>query len=283
MSKAELVVEDDGVGRAEGAPAKGTGLGTRIVTAMAHSLGGTIEYEQRSPGMLARVMFAAADVGHSAGAVDARDQTWNGPAPSTTRWATGGRGEQCADFRRDGACQVRLTLAARWRWFARRSSPWRRTDRRGSPRRRCLPPFNPDAPACTPSPGSDQVAGLRAGERPGLPRGRQPRPVALAAKDRGLDYQRALADSDAAKAKQQMQTFLDAKVGALVATSSDPAALRASLLQAIWAGRLRRHHRAAAGDHCCSTHRNTHRQGADRRGDRLHPRPSSAAKPTWCC
>lgn len=57
--KAELVVEDDGVGRAEGAPAKGTGLGSRIVAAMARSLGGTIEYEQRSPGMLARVTFSA--------------------------------------------------------------------------------------------------------------------------------------------------------------------------------------------------------------------------------
>jgi two-component sensor histidine kinase len=57
--KAELVVEDDGVGRADGAPAKGTGLGSRIVTAMAQSLGGNIEYEQRSPGMLARVIFSA--------------------------------------------------------------------------------------------------------------------------------------------------------------------------------------------------------------------------------
>jgi len=56
--RAELVVEDDGVGRAEGAPAKGTGLGSRIVAAMSQSLGGTIEYQQRSPGMLARVIFA---------------------------------------------------------------------------------------------------------------------------------------------------------------------------------------------------------------------------------
>lgn len=57
--RAELVVEDDGVGRTEGAPAKGTGLGSRIVTAMAQSLGGTIAYEAREPGMLARLSFAA--------------------------------------------------------------------------------------------------------------------------------------------------------------------------------------------------------------------------------
>ena len=57
---AELVVEDDGVGRAEGAPAKGTGLGSRIVTAMAQSLGGTIAYEAREPGMLARLTFKVA-------------------------------------------------------------------------------------------------------------------------------------------------------------------------------------------------------------------------------
>jgi two-component sensor histidine kinase len=57
--KAELVVEDDGVGRVEGAPAKGTGLGSRIVTAMAQNLGGAIEYTQRSPGMSARLIFAA--------------------------------------------------------------------------------------------------------------------------------------------------------------------------------------------------------------------------------
>ena len=59
--KAELVVEDDGVGRTEGAPAKGTGLGSRIVTAMAQSLGGTIVYEGRNPGMLARLTFVPAE------------------------------------------------------------------------------------------------------------------------------------------------------------------------------------------------------------------------------
>ena len=56
--QAELLVEDDGVGRQDGAPSKGTGLGTRIVTAMASSLGATIEYLQRHPGMTARLVFS---------------------------------------------------------------------------------------------------------------------------------------------------------------------------------------------------------------------------------
>ncbi len=64
--KAELVVEDDGVGRTEGAPAKGTGLGTRIVTAMAQSLGGAIVYEGRNPGMLARLTFVPAEPAEAA-------------------------------------------------------------------------------------------------------------------------------------------------------------------------------------------------------------------------
>jgi two-component sensor histidine kinase len=41
---ARLVVEDDGVGRSPDAPAKGTGVGTRIVSAMAATMEATIEY-----------------------------------------------------------------------------------------------------------------------------------------------------------------------------------------------------------------------------------------------
>ena len=55
--KAQLSVEDDGVGRVDLAPAKGTGLGTRIVKAMAISMGGEIAYLHRSPGTLARLIF----------------------------------------------------------------------------------------------------------------------------------------------------------------------------------------------------------------------------------
>jgi two-component sensor histidine kinase len=53
----ELIVEDDGIGKAEGAPAKGTGLGTRIVTAMTASMQGKIEYRPRNPGTAASLTF----------------------------------------------------------------------------------------------------------------------------------------------------------------------------------------------------------------------------------
>jgi two-component sensor histidine kinase len=57
--KAELSVEDDGVGRAEG-PAKGTGLGTRIVSAMARSIGGDVAYVAATSGTVARLAFSSA-------------------------------------------------------------------------------------------------------------------------------------------------------------------------------------------------------------------------------
>ena len=56
--KAELAVEDDGIGRAEG-PAKGTGLGSRIVSAMARSIGGNVEYVAAGKGTVARLAFSA--------------------------------------------------------------------------------------------------------------------------------------------------------------------------------------------------------------------------------
>ncbi|MDO9418478.1 sensor histidine kinase [Pararhizobium sp.] len=57
---AVLKVEDDGIGRNEQSPAQGTGLGTRIVMAMASSMGGTIAYERRHPGTSASLSFPAA-------------------------------------------------------------------------------------------------------------------------------------------------------------------------------------------------------------------------------
>lgn len=51
-----LAVEDDGVGRGDGV-AKGTGLGSRIVKAMAASMRGSVQYVDRKPGLSARLEF----------------------------------------------------------------------------------------------------------------------------------------------------------------------------------------------------------------------------------
>ena len=55
---AELVVEDDGVGRGDSPTVKGTGLGTRIVNAMAASMGAEIRYTRREPGTAAHLLFS---------------------------------------------------------------------------------------------------------------------------------------------------------------------------------------------------------------------------------
>jgi two-component sensor histidine kinase/CHASE3 domain sensor protein len=54
---AEMVVEDDGVGRGASPTAKGTGLGTRIVNAMASAMSGQVSYTARSPGTSAQIVF----------------------------------------------------------------------------------------------------------------------------------------------------------------------------------------------------------------------------------
>ncbi|MES0139381.1 CHASE3 domain-containing protein [Mesorhizobium sp. M0016] len=56
--QAELVVEDDGVGKADGAPAKGTGVGSRIINAMCISLGAKLDYRDIQPGTAAHLVFS---------------------------------------------------------------------------------------------------------------------------------------------------------------------------------------------------------------------------------
>lgn len=55
--RAELVVEDDGVGRGEGGEVKGTGLGTRVVHGIAAAMRAEVEYLRRQPGTAARLVF----------------------------------------------------------------------------------------------------------------------------------------------------------------------------------------------------------------------------------
>jgi signal transduction histidine kinase len=55
----ELRVEDDGVGWSGTGKPQGTGLGSRIVKAMAHALGANIAYETENGGTCVRVTFNA--------------------------------------------------------------------------------------------------------------------------------------------------------------------------------------------------------------------------------
>lgn len=59
--KAELTVEDDGVGIAPNAKSVGTGLGSKIVRSMASALRTEVEYIHRAPGTAARLVFATAN------------------------------------------------------------------------------------------------------------------------------------------------------------------------------------------------------------------------------
>ena len=95
--------------------------------------------------------------------------------------------------------------------------------------------FDPKAPACgSPRDRTKVLAFVQENEREflqGVNHGLQ-----MAAKDRGLEYRRTLADDDAVKAVEQIQGFLSGKVGGLIATSPDPAALSPVLQRFIWSG-----------------------------------------------
>jgi two-component sensor histidine kinase len=56
--RAELVVEDDGIGRSADPSVRGTGLGTRIVNAMASTMSAEIGYLPRNPGTAACLVFS---------------------------------------------------------------------------------------------------------------------------------------------------------------------------------------------------------------------------------
>ncbi len=98
-----------------------------------------------------------------------------------------------------------------------------------------FPPFDPGAPACRPPPGLEKtLAFARDNDREfmmGVDRG-----LAKAAEDRGLAYESALAENDASKMIAQVEAFLAAKVGGVVAAPVDAASLAPHLQKLIWAG-----------------------------------------------
>ena len=87
-----------------------------------------------------------------------------------------------------------------------------------------LPPFDPHASACAAPTGlTNLLAFAQDNERKfmqGVAQG-----LALAAKDRGLEYQVSHANNDPALMIEQVQHILSAKVGALVAAPIDAPSL----------------------------------------------------------
>jgi ribose transport system substrate-binding protein len=96
-------------------------------------------------------------------------------------------------------------------------------------------PFDPKAPACSAPQGLSKVLAFEQDNEREFMQGVD-HGLAMAAKDRGLEYRRALANNDAAKGVEQVQLFLASKVGGLVAAPVDPASMSHSLQEIIWSG-----------------------------------------------
>src|SRR3954464_12292592 len=98
-----------------------------------------------------------------------------------------------------------------------------------------LPAFNADAPACAAPPGlRKKLVFAQDNERQfmqGVAQG-----LAKAAKDRGLEYEVALANNDPKKMIEQVEVAQASQVGAVVAAPVDPPSLSSSLKKIIWAG-----------------------------------------------
>ncbi|MES0139382.1 sugar ABC transporter substrate-binding protein [Mesorhizobium sp. M0016] len=105
----------------------------------------------------------------------------------------------------------------------------------GITQRTAFPAFDPHAPSCNAPVGLTKVlAYVQENERDflqGVDHG-----LSMAAKNRGLEYRRVLAENDVGKAIAHVQSLVAAKVGAMVATSSDPVAFSTALQKAIWSG-----------------------------------------------
>lgn len=105
----------------------------------------------------------------------------------------------------------------------------------GITRRQVFPAFNPGAPLCNPPANlKKMLAYVQENERDflqGVDYG-----LFLAAEHRGLAYRRILAQNDVTKAISEVQALVAANAGAIVGTSSDPAAFGPALQEAIWSG-----------------------------------------------
>jgi len=98
-----------------------------------------------------------------------------------------------------------------------------------------LPPFDPAAPVCHAPSGLQRVLGFAQDNQRKFMQG-VAQGLALAAKDRRLEFRVAQADNDPLKMIAQVREFLDAKVGALVLSPVDPPSIAHHLQEVIWSG-----------------------------------------------
>jgi ribose transport system substrate-binding protein len=97
-----------------------------------------------------------------------------------------------------------------------------------------LPPFDSHGADCA-APNLRRVLGFAQDNQRKFMQG-VARGLALAARDRKLEFQLAQADNDPKKMIQQVDSFRDAKIGALVAAPVDTPSLAPHLQEMIWSG-----------------------------------------------
>lgn len=98
-----------------------------------------------------------------------------------------------------------------------------------------LPQFDPAASTCTPPPGLEKSLAFSQDTRREFMQGVD-QGLAAAAKDRGLQYRRLVADSDAARQAEDIRSLVADKTGAVVASAVDSTSLAPRLQQVIWSG-----------------------------------------------
>src|SRR5271156_3843051 len=98
-----------------------------------------------------------------------------------------------------------------------------------------FPSSVPAAPACHAPSGLQRVLGFAQDNQRKFMQG-VAQGLTLAAKDRGLMFEIAQADNDAAKMIEQIKGFRDAKVGAVVVSPVDTPSIARHLQELIWSG-----------------------------------------------
>jgi ribose transport system substrate-binding protein len=99
-----------------------------------------------------------------------------------------------------------------------------------------LPPFDASGPDCTPPPAElGRVLGFAQDNQRKFMQGAA-HGLALAARDRKLEFKLAQADNDPKKMIQQVEGFRDAKIGAMVVAPIDTPSIARYLQEAIWSG-----------------------------------------------